>query len=253
MIDIERVRQKIFEYEKEIQDDFNIFKGGLLTTAECEFVTNNMNAFLFGLIADSSVKAETAWSLPYRLRERLHHFDLNRIANMEIDELIEIIKEKPALHRYPSNIAIYIKSAAELLVLKYQSNASNIWTGGVSAVEIVLRLKEFKGISHKKAALGSLLLVRDLGIDISDKECIDIAYDIHIRRICLRMGLCSQDTVEEVIMAGKRIWPEFPGRLTSSFWAIGRDICRPSNPSCKECPLDEVCEHKITLGQDIRA
>lgn len=253
MVDIEQVRQKILAYEKEVKDDYNIFKGGLLAPKECEFVISNMNAFLFGLIADSSVKAEIAWSLPYRLKERLQHFDLNRIADMDIEELIGVIKEKPALHRYPSNIAKYIISAAELLISKYQSDASNIWAGDASAADIVLRLEEFKGISHKKAALGSLLLVRDLGIDIKDKENINIAYDIHIRRICLRTGFCTKDTIADVIMAGKRIWPEFPGRLTSSFWAIGRDICRPSNPLCKECPLDEVCEHKTALGQDIRA
>lgn len=253
MVDIEQVRQKILAYEKEIKDDFNIFKGGLLATEECDFITNNMNAFLFGLIADSSVKAEIAWSLPYRLQERLHHFDLNRIASMEIEELIGIIKEKSALHRYPSNIAKYLKSAAELLISKYQSDASNIWENGVRAADIVQRLEEFKGISHKKAALGSLLLVRDLGIDIKDKENINIAYDIHIRRICLRTGFCTKDTIEDVTMTGKRICPEFPGRLTSSFWAIGRDICRPSNPLCNDCPLDDVCEHKIALGQDIRA
>ena len=113
-------------------------------------------------------------------------------------------------------------------------------------------MEEFKGISYKKAALGSLLLVRDLGIDINDKENINIAYDIHIRRICLRTGLCTQDTVEDVTRVGKRVCPEFPGRLTSSFWAIGRDLCRPSSPLCKECPLDDVCEHKITWGQNIR-
>ena len=244
MIDVEQVRQKIWDYEEKIKDDFNIFKGDLLAEKECEFVSNNMNAFLFGLIADFSVKAEIAWSLPYRLYERLHHFDLNRIVGMKTEELASIIKEKPALHRYPSNMAKYLKSAAELLIAKYQADASNIWAKGTSAADIVLRLEEFKGISHKKAALGSLLLVRDFGIDIKDKENINIAYDIHIRRICLRAGFCKQDTVEEVLMAGKRIWPEFPGRLTSSFWAIGRDLCRPNNPLCEECPLGEVCEYK---------
>lgn len=253
MVDIEQVRQKILAYEQEVKDNYNILKGGLLAPKECEFVISNMNAFLFGLIADSSVKAEIAWSLPYRLKERLQHFDLNKIADMDIEELIGVIKEKPALHRYPSNIAKYIKSAAELLISKYQADASNIWAGDASAADIVLRLEEFKGISHKKAALGSLLLVRDFGIDIKDKENINIAYDIHIRRICLRTGFCTKDTIEDVTMAGKRICPEFPGRLTSSFWAIGRDICRPSNPLCNECPLDGVCEHKIALGQDIRA
>lgn len=251
--DLNFIRQKIFAYEKNIKDDFNIFKGDLLEPAACLFVTSNMNAFLFGLISDSSVKAEIAWSLPYRLKERLHHFDLNKIANMDIDELTGIIKEKPALHRYPSNIAKYLKAAAELLISKYESDASNIWANGASAAEIVSRLEAFKGISHKKAALGSLLLVRDLGIDIKDKENINIAYDIHIRRICLRAGFCSQDTIEDVTMAGKHLLPEFPGRLTSSFWAIGRDICRPTNPLCSECPLDDVCEHNLSLGGDIHA
>lgn len=251
--DTSLIQQKIFAYEKDIKDEFNIFRGDLLAPAECSFVTSNMNAFLFGLIADSSVKAETAWSLPYRLKQRLHHFDLNRIANMAPDELTDIIKEKPALHRYPSNIAKYIKSAAKLLISKYESNAANIWANDASAADIVSRLEEFKGISHKKAALGSLLLVRDLGVDIKDKENINIAYDIHIRRICLRAGFCAQDTIEDVTMAGKRILPEFPGRLTSSFWAIGRDICRPSNPLCSECPLDDVCEHNLSLGGDIHA
>lgn len=251
--DLNFIRQKIFAYEKNIKDDFNIFKGDLLEPEACSFVTSNMNAFLFGLISDSSVKAEIAWSLPYRLKERLHHFDLNKIANMDIDELTGIIKEKPALHRYPSNIAKYLKAASELLISKYESNASNIWANGASAAEIVSRLEAFKGISYKKAALGSLLLVRDLGIDIKDKENINIAYDIHIRRICLRAGFCSQDTIEDVTMAGKRLLPEFPGRLTSSFWAIGRDICRPTNPLCSECPLDDVCEHNLSLGGDIHA
>lgn len=251
--DLNFIRQKIFEYEKDIKNDFNIFKGGLLEPEACSFVTSNMNAFLFGLISDSSVKAEIAWSLPYRLKERLHHFDLHEIANMDIDELTEIIKKKPALHRYPSNVAKYLKAAAELLISKYESNASNIWANGASAAEIVSRLEAFKGISHKKAALGSLLLVRDLGVDIKDKENINIAYDIHIRRICLRAGFCSQDTIEDVTMVGKRLLPEFPGRLTSSFWAIGRDICRPTNPLCSECPLDDVCEHKLSLGGDIHA
>lgn len=97
MVDMEQVRQKILAYEQEIKDDFNIFKGGLLTAEECEFVTNNMNAFLFGLIADSSVKAEIAWSLPYRLKERLQHFDLDKIADMETEELIGIINFKVSI------------------------------------------------------------------------------------------------------------------------------------------------------------
>ena len=217
---IETIQRHIFTYEKNIKNEFNIFKGGLLKDDECDFVTHNMNAFIFGLISDSSVKAETAWSLPYRLYTRLGHFDLNKIKNIEIEDLADIIRTKPALHRYPANIAKYLHAAAELLLSSYQGDAANIWNEGASAEEIIMRLESFKGISHKKAALGTLLLVRDLNIEINDKENINLAYDIHIRRICLRTGFCKKDTIEEVTNAGRKIYPEFPGRLTSSFCVV---------------------------------
>lgn len=73
------------------------------------------------------------------------------------------------------------------------------------AKEIIARLKEFKGISHKKAALGCLLLVRDLGLDVPDKENINNAYDVHIRRICLRAGFAEKDTLDNVTSIGKKL------------------------------------------------
>lgn len=240
-------REKIIEYEAHIKDEFNIFKGNLLGEKECKMITTDANAFLFGLISDQSVKAEIAWSLPYKLSQRLGHFDMKQISKMNVSELELVLKEKPALHRYPSNIAKYLQTASQLIVTKYHSDASNIWNYKATAEEIINRLKEFKGISHKKAALGSLLLVRDLGIPITNKESINLAYDIHIRRICIRTGLADADTLEQITKVGKDIFPEFPGRLTSPLWAIGRDICRPSEPNCQQCPLDSLCAHKTDL------
>lgn len=53
--------------------------------------------------------------------------------------------------------------------------------------------------------------------------------------------------------AARKIYPPFPGRLTSSFWAIGRDICRPTEPMCDRCPINMFCEKKIELGGEIHA
>lgn len=247
IIDVKLVREKIFEYEIKIKNEFNIFKGDLLSPEESAFVTSDMNAFLFGLIADSSVRSEIAWALPYHLKERLQHFELDKISELNHDELTKIIKRKPALHRYPSNISRYILSATSDLISKYDSDASNIWSNNSNAIDIVSRLEEFKGISHKKAALGVLLLVRDLGIEINDKENINLIYDIHIRRICLRAGFCANDTIEDITNVGRYIYPEFPGRLTSSMWAIGRNICRPTNPICDLCPLNNVCDYNLII------
>ncbi len=245
---------KLFTYEDQIKNDYNIFKGQLLGEQEREFISTNMNAFIFGLISDQSVKAELAWSLPYRLKKRIGHFDLNKIlSNLSIEKLKSIIEEKPALHRYPSNIAKYLYGACDMIINRYDGDISNLWNNNATALEVVSRLEEFKGISHKKAALGSLLLVRDLNVQLMDKENINIAYDIHIRRIFLRAGFVEYDTLGDIISAAKKIYPKFPGRLTSAFWAIGRDICRPADPLCLICPIESCCEKKIYLGVNINA
>lgn len=235
----------ILNYLKEIEDDHSILKGNLLKEEEKQFILNDLNAFIIGLIADQSVKAEIAWSLPYKLSQRMGSFNITEILNKYNQEDLEnFIKAKPALHRYPSRMANYIYNAFLELYKNYNSNAENIWQNKTAA-EIVETLESFKGISHKKAALGTLILVRDLEIDILDKENIDIAYDIHIRRLFLRLGLVDKDIQEDVLKAARRLYPEFPGKLTTAFWTIGREICRPTEPSCLICPLNNCCDKKL--------
>ncbi len=239
--------ENLRKYEKEIKDDFNIFRGELLSIEVRDFIKNDSNAFLFGLISDQSIKAEIAWSLPYNLKNRIGYFDLNKfIENFDENSFESVLKEKPALHRYPRNIAKYLLSASKLLVEKYEGKAENIWKNQTAAI-VIERLEEFKGISHKKAALGCLLLVRDFNVELLDKENINIVYDLHIRRIFLRAGFIEKDTLEDVFLAAKKIYPSFPGYLTSMFWAIGRDFCRPTSPTCFLCPIRDNCQQKIEL------
>ena len=158
----------------------------------------------------------------------------------------------PALHRYPGNMGRSLWSAAERLTSEYDGCAENIW-GNVTAMEIVERLEAFSGISHKKASLACLLLWRDLGVEISDKENIDIAYDVHIRRIFLRAGFCEKDTLKDVTEAARRLNPKFPGYLTSPFWALGRNISRPTEPLCGQCPIRPFCARRLDKTENLRA
>ncbi|HIS91343.1 MAG TPA: endonuclease III [Candidatus Faecisoma merdavium] len=235
----------LLDYLKKIEDDNSILKGNLLTEEEKKFIFTDLNAFIIGLIADQSVKAEIAWSLPYKLSQRMGGFDIAEILKKYNQEDLEnFIKTKPALHRYPSRMSNYIYNAFLELYKNYNSKAENIWNNKTAA-EIVETLETFKGISHKKASLGTLILVRDLGINILDKENIDIAYDIHIRRLFLRLGLVEMDIQEEILKVAQRLYPEFPGKLTTAFWTIGREICRPTDPSCLICPLHNCCDKKL--------
>lgn len=242
----------ILSYLKEIEDANSILKGDLLSEEEKHFILDDLNAFVIGLIADQSVKAEIAWSLPYKLAERISNFDFNKILSEYDEKDIEnFIKEKPALHRYPSRMANYIYNAINDIVTKYGSNAENIWKNK-SASEIVASLEQFKGISHKKASLGTLILARDINTDISDKENIDIAYDIHIRRVFLRLGLVDNDVQEEILAVARKLYPEFPGRLTTAFWTLGREMCRPTEPSCLICPLYQCCDKNFEKSKNVK-
>lgn len=246
------ISKLILNYLDKIEDSNSILKGDLLNKQEKDFILENMNAFIIGLIADQSVKAELAWSLPYKLANRLGTFDLQTILEKyDICELKNVIREKPALHRYPSKMAEYIYEAIQKIVNEYDCDAKNIWENK-SAYDIVNSLEKFKGISHKKASLGTLILVRDLNQPIIDKQNIDIAYDIHIRRLFLRIGLVDEDNQAKILASARQIYPEFPGRLTTAFWTIGREICRPTEPSCLICPVYNVCDKNIEKTKNLK-
>lgn len=248
----EKIINILLEYLEQIEDQNSILKGDLLKQEEKEFILNDLNAFIIGLISDQSVKAEIAWSLPYKLANRLGTFDFNEIIKKYDATNIETaIKEKPALHRYPNRMSLYIYEAIKRIISNYNSKAENIWNGK-TAEQIVNELEQFKGISHKKASLGTLILVRDLCANIIDKENIDIAYDIHIRRLFLRLGLVDEDIQEKVLEAAKKLYPDFPGKLTTAFWTLGREVCRPTDPACLICPLFEVCDKDLEKSINVK-
>lgn len=248
----EQLNEKCKEVAKRVIADNSILSDNMLKKEEKDFLLSDWNAFLIGLISDQSVKAEIAWRLPYYLSQRLGHFDFCRIVKEETVETLEsIIKEKPALHRYPRKMAEYIFFAVNKIVEEYNSDVENIWKNDLNAEHVVEKLEEFKGISHKKAALGALLLVRDFGVILENLYCIDIAYDVHIRRIFLRMGLTDNDNIKDVTSSARQVCNEFPGSLTLPFWVAGREYCRPTNPKCEECYLSQFCMKKTELGKDL--
>lgn len=248
----EELNAKCQEVAKDVIKDNSILSDNMLKAEERNFLLSDWNAFLIGLIADQSVKAEMAWRLPYYLSKRLGYFDFDKIIKEQTIESLEaIIKEKPALHRYPRKMAEYVFFAIKTIVEKYDSKAQNIWKNDLNAEHVVAKLEEFKGISHKKAALGTLLLVRDFGVTLNNLSCIDIAYDVHVRRIFLRMGLTDKDNIKDVTAEARNICNEFPGSLTLPFWVAGREYCRPTNPNCEECYLNRFCMKKTELGKDL--
>jgi endonuclease-3 len=89
--------------------------------------------------------------------------------------------------------------------------------------------------------------VRHFGVDLRGRECGQVAYDVHVRRVFLRSGMADVDSVEAIERAAATAYPEAPGTLDLAAWLVGRDWCRPKRPLCGECRLSAVCAQRTSL------
>jgi len=89
--------------------------------------------------------------------------------------------------------------------------------------------------------MAALLLYRDLKIPMKNLEGVDIAYDVHVRRVLLRTGLCKKDNIKHMIGTIRRYHPEFPAKLDGPLWHIGRNWCHARKVECRKCVLKVVC------------
>jgi endonuclease III len=91
-----------------------------------------------------------------------------------------------------------------------------------------------KGIGRKSANV----IMREMKVPAEG-----IIADLHVIRVAPRIGLCDEmkdgNKVEKQLMQlfAKEIW----GEIGMAISFLGREICRPTNPKCKECPICKDC------------
>ncbi len=99
-------------------------------------------------------------------------------------------------------------------------------------------LQNFRGIGPKTAACTLLFA--------SHKEIFPL--DTHIFRIFKRMGILPEKVTDkkahlllnELVLKGKFY------SLHVNLIRLGKQICRPQNPKCEECPLVEYCDYGLS-------
>ncbi|NVM21362.1 MAG: hypothetical protein HWN68_06240 [Desulfobacterales bacterium] len=198
-------------------------------------------AYLIGVISDYGVRAEKAWSLPYRLSKRLGHLDIYSIATMKTGELSKIMKGEPSLHRFPTEVARYIILASQKVVEEFHGKPENIWWPKKTSEGIYKTLIKFAGIGQKKASMAVNLLVNFLDLEVDDLEKIDVSNDVHVRRLFQKLGISKSRKEKDILQGARRLCPSYPGILDLPAWYVGKYYCRPSNPACNSCPLNAVC------------
>ena len=120
------------------------------------------------------------------------------------------------------NKAKQIIELSQTLVEKYDSKTPNT----------IEELTKFNGVGRKTA---NLVLAKGHNIPA-------ICVDVHVHRICNRLGCVktkSPDKTEMILrkILPKKHWIDFNTLLVTH----GQNICKPQKPKCEKCSIAEFC------------
>jgi len=128
-------------------------------------LTENPLALMLGMLLDQQVTMEWAFGAPALLKERLGgELDAKRIAAMDVSELEDVFRAKPALHRYPASMAKRTHALCQFLVDNYGGEADAVWRDVPSGDELFARCKALPGYGKDKARIFVGLLGKRLGV-----------------------------------------------------------------------------------------
>jgi uncharacterized HhH-GPD family protein len=121
-------------------------------------------ALLIGFELDQQVTLQKAFSGPHELRRRIGTLDAATIAEMEPDRLDAVFRERPALHRFPGNMAKRTQDLCVAIVRDYDGDAGRVWREAKSGKDLEARLLTLPGIGEMKAKTLIAILGKRLGV-----------------------------------------------------------------------------------------
>ncbi len=152
--------------------------------------------------------------------------NLESISNSSIEEIAPYITK---VKNYPTKTT-WIYELAKLL-----KTDNDIPTN-------LTELINFKGIGRKSANV----ILRE-----TNQKAEGIIVDLHVIRVAPRIGLTPKyedgNKIEKLLMQQLpyEIWSE----IGMAFSFLGREICRPTNPKCDDCPINKHCNYFKNLNQ----
>lgn len=166
------------------------------------------------------------------------------------DSDANINKIAPAFfQRFPNLETLAVSSIEDLIPLV--SKVRNFNTKASWLIEIAQTLKTNSNIPTK---LDDLIALKGIGrksANVIMREmkvpAEGIIADLHVIRVAPRIGLITEskdgNKVEKQLMQvlPKEIW----GEIGMAISFLGRETCRPTNPKCVECPIQEHCQYPL--------
>jgi uncharacterized HhH-GPD family protein len=121
-------------------------------------------ALLIGFELDQQVPLQKAFSGPLELKRRIGTLDAATIAALDPEQLEAAFKARPALHRFPGNMARRTQELCEVIAREYDNDAGSIWRDVPDAKTLHKRLLGLPGFGDMKASTVMAILAKQLGV-----------------------------------------------------------------------------------------
>ena len=208
------------------------------------------------------METNTQWSealqpLMAKYKGKKHPLDYNNIYQLMImvilsaqDSDANINKIAPALFEaYPNLESLAVSNVDSLI--PYISKVRNFGTKAGWIIEIAQTLKKDSNIPTTLDELVALKGIGRKSANVIMREAKTpaegIIADLHVIRVAPRIGLIAEakdgNKVEKELM--KVLPHEIWGEIGMAISFLGRETCRPTNPKCPECPVQNHCQYPL--------
>jgi len=201
--------------------------------------------------------AEKLQPLINKYKDKKHPLDYENLYQLMVavilsaqDSDANINKIAPAFFaEFPNLEALSTATIEDLF--PYVSKVRNFNTKSSWLIEIAQTLKNNKNIPTNLIGLTALKGIGRKSANVIMREmkvtAEGIIADLHVIRVAPRIGLCEEakdgNKVEKQLMQllPKEIW----GEIGMAISFLGRETCRPTNPKCSECPIQNNCQYSL--------
>jgi uncharacterized HhH-GPD family protein len=128
------------------------------------FLAEEPLALLVGFVLDQQVTVQKAFSGPIEIRRRLGSFDAETIAAADPGELEQLFRQRPAIHRFPGNMARRVQELCAAIAEDYGGRAERVWLDAESGEDLKRRLLDLPGIGPMKASALLAILGKRFGV-----------------------------------------------------------------------------------------
>jgi uncharacterized HhH-GPD family protein len=118
-------------------------------------------ALLIGFALDQQVTVQKAFAGPLAIKQRVGTLDAETLASTDLDP---VFREKPAIHRYPGNMAKRTQQLAAFIAENYDGDAAKVWKSAKTPEQLEKNLAALPGFGEMKVRSTAAVLAKQYGV-----------------------------------------------------------------------------------------